>query len=93
MIGYELRRLRTRRGLTLTEIAAAISVTHAAVSQWENGKRRIHPAFARLLRLYFAGKLSELKPRSRAKPFRTGGGRSGRSSRKKAPAHPSRTRI
>lgn len=36
-IGSILRRLRTERGFTQTEVAAAISVTSQAVSKWENG--------------------------------------------------------
>ncbi len=67
MTGDELRRLRKHKGLTLSAVASAISVTHSAVSQWESGKRRIHPAFAHLLRLYFEGKFSgsPSKPKGR----------------------------
>ena len=36
-IGTILRNLRTERGFTQTEVAAAISVTSQAVSKWENG--------------------------------------------------------
>ncbi|MBQ8368966.1 MAG: helix-turn-helix transcriptional regulator [Clostridia bacterium] len=36
-IGSILKRLRTERGFTQTEVAAAISVTSQAVSKWENG--------------------------------------------------------
>ena len=36
-IGEILRRLRTKRGFTQTEVASAISVTSQAVSKWENG--------------------------------------------------------
>lgn len=36
-IGEILRRLRTERGFTQTEVASAISVTSQAVSKWENG--------------------------------------------------------
>lgn len=36
-IGEIIRRLRTERGFTQTEVASAISVTSQAVSKWENG--------------------------------------------------------
>lgn len=34
-----LRELRTARGMTFTELGAAVGVTEAAVRQWESGKR------------------------------------------------------
>lgn len=36
-IGYNVKRLRTQKGLTQTAIARALHVTPQAVSRWENG--------------------------------------------------------
>jgi transcriptional regulator with XRE-family HTH domain len=45
------------RSISIYDVASAIGVTPATISRWENGRRRIHPAFARILLLYFKGKL------------------------------------
>lgn len=49
----DARRIRTASGLSLSEVASAISVSPAAVSRWESGQRRPYGrpalAYARLL--------------------------------------------
>jgi len=62
--GSELRRLREERAVTTRTLGKAIGVTGATVSRWETGSRRIHPAFERLLRLYFRGGLPQESSRS-----------------------------
>ncbi len=53
MRGSDLRRLRKRLGLTTAQLAQVLRVAQATVSRWETGERKIHPAFARLIRLTF----------------------------------------
>ena len=38
MFGYKVRKLREVKGLSQEQLAHRIGVTHAAVSQWENGR-------------------------------------------------------
>ena len=53
-IGRRLRDLRTRRGLTQTQVAEKLGVPQVLVSEYELGKTRIHgalvAAFAKVLR-------------------------------------------
>lgn len=42
-----IRTVRERRGITQTELAAALKVTQGAVSQWEAGK--VSPSVATLI--------------------------------------------
>lgn len=51
-----LRALRTRRGLTINEVAEQLGVHHATVSRWESGKREPDRQDAvRLFGLYDVG--------------------------------------
>ena len=51
-----LRALRTRRGLTINEVAEQLGVHHATVSRWESGKREPDRQDAvRLFSLYEVG--------------------------------------
>ncbi len=61
----ELRRLRKVRGVSAYAVAHAIGVSAPTVYRWEGSRRRIHSAFAKLLRFYFEGKLSGSVLRSR----------------------------
>jgi transcriptional regulator with XRE-family HTH domain len=54
--------LRKRHGISAYAVAQAIGVTPPAIYQWEAGRRKIHPAMARLLTLYFEGKLPPTGP-------------------------------
>lgn len=48
VFGAELRRLRIRAGLTLSQFAAAVHYSKSQLSKIENGLRRPTPEFARL---------------------------------------------
>ncbi len=67
MRGTELRRLRKQRGDSIYTVARAIGVSPAAISLWEAGERTIRPAMAKLLTLYFEGKLQPVEPQGSAK--------------------------
>src|SRR5713226_1478673 len=86
--GQELRALRRRHHVSIYEVARDLQVAPATVSRWETGARKIHPAFARLLASYFEG----LPSQSKTAYISQGGDMHG-SGRRKANAHPSRTRI
>ena len=60
LLGNRIRSARERLGLSQEELAAAVSKDQHAISQYENGKRKLSvtdlPAFARALKvpiLYF----------------------------------------
>jgi DNA-binding transcriptional regulator YiaG len=65
MTNYELRRLRKRKGVSAYTVARVIGVSAPTVYRWEGGHRKIHPAFARLLTLYFEGRLGGQSSRSK----------------------------
>jgi DNA-binding transcriptional regulator YiaG len=51
MNGQDLRKHRTRLGVTQAELAALLGVTANAVARWERGERRIAEPVARLVKL------------------------------------------
>ena len=67
LTGARLRVLRKRHGISAYAVAQAIGVTPPAVYQWEAGSRKIHPAMAKLLTLYFEGKLQPVEPQESRK--------------------------
>jgi DNA-binding XRE family transcriptional regulator len=60
-ITIAMTRMRTTitTNSTTTTAAEAVGVTAVTVRSLERGQRRIHPAFGRLLTLYFQGSLGE----------------------------------
>ena len=74
MTGSELRSLRRKQGVSIYAVAKAIGVAPGSVSRWETGARSIHPAFARLLRLYFLGRLGRATKEATVKPHTERGG-------------------
>ncbi len=48
----ELKFIRKFLGMTTTEFGKVFGVTHVAVLQWENGKRRLSPPLELCLRFY-----------------------------------------
>jgi transcriptional regulator with XRE-family HTH domain len=70
--GRELRELRRKRGDSIYAVARAIGVSPVSVSRWETGSRRMRPAFAKLLSLYFQGKLTDLNARGSNSRKRSG---------------------
>ena len=76
MLGDRLRRARQAQGLTLSQVGAALGVSHAAVSRWETGRRA--PSLRLLQRLAAVlgvapGALVDLDPSG---PAEDGGGAS-----------------
>jgi DNA-binding transcriptional regulator YiaG len=61
----ELQFIRKFLSLTTTEFGRAFAVTHAAVVQWENGKRILTPSTEFCIRLHVLGHL-----RAKATEFR-----------------------
>ena len=59
-IGYNVKRLRTQKGLTQTAVADAIHVTPQAVSRWETGA--CYPDLESLINLavYFGVRVDDL---------------------------------
>lgn len=59
-IGYNVKRLRTQKGLTQTAVADAIHVTPQAVSRWETGA--CYPDLESLINLavYFDVRVDDL---------------------------------
>ena len=59
-IGYNVKRLRTQKGLTQTAVAEAIHVTPQAVSRWETGA--CYPDLESLINLavYFDVRVDDL---------------------------------
>lgn len=59
-IGYNIKRLRTQKGLTQTAVADAIHVTPQAVSRWETGA--CYPDLESLINLavYFDVRVDDL---------------------------------
>ena len=59
-IGYNVKRLRTQKGLTQTAVADTIHVTPQAVSRWETGA--CYPDLESLINLavYFDVKVDDL---------------------------------
>ena len=59
-IGYNVKRLRTQKGLTQTAVADAIHVTPQAVSRWETGT--CYPDLESLINLavYFDVRVDDL---------------------------------
>lgn len=59
-IGYNVKRLRTQKGLTQTAVADAIHVTPQAVSRWETGA--CYPVLESLINLavYFDVRVDDL---------------------------------
>jgi len=47
-----LNRLLKEHHLTGRELARILNVTEVSVSRWRHGARKMHPAYARLLRLH-----------------------------------------
>jgi DNA-binding transcriptional regulator YiaG len=45
----ELKRIRSRLGLTQTQLAVRLGVTQNTVARWEIGDRRITPPMAQLI--------------------------------------------
>lgn len=50
MSASEVRKIRTKLGLTQTELADRLGVTQAAVSMWEDGKRVCRGPAAKMLK-------------------------------------------
>ena len=50
MIGEELKRWRTERGLKQTEAAKRLKITLRSLQNWEQGSRHPHPLIAQVLR-------------------------------------------
>jgi transcriptional regulator with XRE-family HTH domain len=55
MTGAELRRIRTRLGLTQVQMAARLGVTNTTVARWERDEVGIGEVVARFVRLVAAG--------------------------------------
>lgn len=53
MTGKELKILRTAKQKTQEEVAKAIGVANTKISEWENEKHKISPAYQKLLKNYF----------------------------------------
>jgi transcriptional regulator with XRE-family HTH domain len=51
--GEKLRTLRTRRGLTVRALAAALGVAHTTISEIENGKNKPGIDFTYTVATYF----------------------------------------
>ena len=67
-IGYNIKRLRTQKGLTQTAVADAIHVTPQAVSRWETGA--CYPDLESLINLavYFDVRVDDLLRKSTKQP-------------------------
>jgi DNA-binding transcriptional regulator YiaG len=50
IIGAEIKRLRTRMGLTQAELAAELGVTENTVARWEREEMKMSEPAVRLLR-------------------------------------------
>ncbi len=58
MNNEELKNLRQKYNLTQEEVAESVGTVKQRVSEWENGRKSISPAYQRLLIEYFR-KISE----------------------------------
>ncbi len=55
----ELNRVLKKKGMTGRVLARLLGVGEISVSRWRHGTRKMHPAYARLLALYFQGLIKE----------------------------------
>jgi transcriptional regulator with XRE-family HTH domain len=75
IIGGELIRAeREKRGLTQTQLARILGVTHSAVSHWESGRTEIAPSTARRVAGWLESKGTQVASGLVGRNSRTSGG-------------------